>query len=363
VNSEGTAAAVNAFDQVIRIGGSAELDGGSTALVQVQRLTKRYGEFFALSECSLEVERGTVFGLLGPNGAGKTTLIRSLLGFLKPTSGRSQVCGQDPQVDGVELRKHVAYLPGDARLPRHMRGSGVLRFFSEMHPSGNLERSREIAERLELNQKRHVAFMSTGMRQKLALAVVLSLDTPLLILDEPTANLDPTIRAIVLDLVLEARKAGRTVMFSSHVLSEIEQTCDRVAFLRHGKLVLELNMGDLHQRHRIWGASTDASIPSPENIAGADLGQSAMPKSVGTPLNTYSRDANKTSVNIIKDHTETSEAETLHHYRIDIAGDLATWLPWIDQLSLKRMRIEPLGLRAVYDSVHFGDCVSMESAE
>ena len=358
MNVDGSSAATAVQDRAVshslRGAGETVPDAGrSAALVRICNLTKQYGDFLALSDCSIDVQSGSVFGLLGPNGAGKTTLIRSLLGFLKPTVGHATVCGLDPQKEGVELRKKVAYLPGDARLPRHMRGSGVLKFFSEMHPEGNLERSREIADRLELNQKRHVAFMSTGMRQKLALSVVLSLHTPLLILDEPTANLDPTIRAIVLDLVLEARAAKRTVIFSSHVLSEIEQTCDRVAFLRHGKLALELNMSDLRQRHRIWGLSKQPEINVPASISGADeisLGASTV-GSTGE-LNNYTAGC---KVKIVRQGEETGTHQKLYHQRIDLEGDLAGWLPWVQGLGLERMRIEPLGLRAVYDSVHFGE--------
>jgi ABC-2 type transport system ATP-binding protein len=299
-------------------------------LLQTFSLTKRYGDFEALSGCTLTVRRGEIFGLLGPNGAGKTTLIRLLLGFLRPTSGRCEINGFDPLVDGVGVRRSVAYLPGDARLPRHMRGASVLRFFAEMHPSGDLERSQRIADRLELETRRHVAFMSTGMRQKLALSVVLALDTPLLILDEPTANLDPTIRAIVLDLVTEAREAGRTVIFSSHVLGEIEQTCDRVGFLRRGHLARKLIMSELFQRHRITAFSETSAVEIPETW----------------------RDRISMTIEPRGDR---------FHYRIDTAGDLAALLPWLQSLSLQGMRIEPLGLRAVYDSVHFGsDCAAME---
>jgi len=301
-------------------------------IVRIERLTKRYGEFTALSECCLGVGRAEVFGLLGPNGAGKTTLIRLLLGFLQPTSGRCLVDGFDPLVDGVGLRERVAYLPGDARLPRHMRGRGVLKFFAEMHPAGNLERSLEIADRLELQTRRRVGFMSTGMRQKLALSVVLGLATPLLILDEPTANLDPTIRATVLDLVLTARDAGRTVIFSSHVLSEIEDTCDRVAFLRHGKLARELEMSDLFQRHRITARQSGEPVRLPSEF--------------------------KDSVTVKQVQHGRSE-----HLQIDTAGDLAPLLPWIDSLNLKQIRIEPLGLRVVYDSVHSGSAPSRRNSD
>lgn len=293
------------------------------AIVRTEGLTKTYGDFSALSDCTLNVRRGEIFGLLGPNGAGKTTLIRSLLGFLQATSGRCTVDGFDPAIDGVGVRARVAYLPGDARLPRHMRGGGVLKFFAEMHPSGNLDRSVAVAERLELNTKTRVAFMSTGMRQKLALAVVLGLETPLLILDEPTANLDPTVRANVLDLVVEARSRGRTVMFSSHVLSEIEETCDRVAFLRKGRLARELTMSDLFQRHRVTARWTDDDIMVPGKFV--------------------------ETVRLSKLHRNKTELLC-----IDTAGDLAPVLGWIDSLKLTNVRIEPLGLRAIYDAVHMG---------
>ncbi len=290
-------------------------------VVETVGLCKRYGDFDALSDCSVRVQQGEVFGLLGPNGAGKTTLIRLLLGHLRPSSGKCEVGGLSPVDDGVAVRRQIAYLPGEARLARHMRGQNVLRFFSEMHPGGQLARSVSIAEALELDLGVRVAFMSTGMRQKLALAVVLGLDTPLLILDEPTANLDPTVRGTVMELVSRAGHDGRTVIFSSHVLSEIEETCQRVAFLRRGKLAHELTMSDLFQRHRITATDPLRSIRVPD-----DLSPRVSVRRLGVDANS--------------------------RLQIDTAGDLAPLLGWIASLSLERVRIEPLGLRAVYDSVH-----------
>ena len=292
----------------------------SSNVVETWGLSKRYGYFDALSDCSVRVTRGEIFGLLGPNGAGKTTLIRLLLGLLRPTKGRCEVDGISPQRDGVGLRERVSYLPGDARLPRHMRGSGVIRFFAQVHPYGDLDRSLQFADRFELDTRRHVAFMSTGMRQKLALAVVLGPRTPLLVLDEPTANLDPTIRASVLDCVRDARDEGRTVMLSSHVMNEIEETCDRVAFLRHGELAHELVMSELFQRHRVSADTPKKPITIPN-----DLNSKIK---IRQPTSRFSR------------------------IELDTAGDLAPLLAWLDSLQLKRVRVEPLGLRAVYDSVH-----------
>ena len=204
------------------------------SLIVADRLTKHYGSLAALENCTLSVERGEVFGLLGPNGSGKTTLLRLLMGYLKPTQGTASIDGMDCYRHSVQVHACVAYLPGEARMPPRQRGREVLKFFSRVRPQGSLDRALSLADRLRLDLSRQVALMSTGMRQKLALSAVLSFDTPIVILDEPTSNLDPTMRSEVLALVREARTAGRTVIFSSHVLSEVEAACDRVAILRRG---------------------------------------------------------------------------------------------------------------------------------
>ena len=295
------------------------------AAVQAVHLSKQYGSFAALTDLSLSIPEGQVFGLLGPNGAGKTTLLRTLLGFLFPTGGHVHVMGIDPVVDPVGVRQLVSYLPGDARLPREMRGNAVLRFFSDMQVHGNLKQSLQIAERLDLDLRRFVGFMSTGMRQKLAIAAVMGSRAPLLILDEPTANLDPTVRGDVLAMVQEAKADGRTVIFSSHVLSEIEDVCDSVAFLRRGKLAREQSLDSLKQRHRIVARMVDGEFLE-------------LP------------DALKSFVSsVLMDHDRIT---------IDTSGDLAPLLTWLNQLNLKEMRVEAIGLRAVYDSIHRGDVAS-----
>jgi len=220
-------------------------------LVETLDLTKRYGAFTALDRCSFGVREGEIFGLLGPNGAGKTTLLRLLLGFIRPTSGSARVAGFDCVAESLAVRSHTAYLPGEARLFRRMNGVQTLDFFSDLRRDCRRDRAAEVARRLDLDCSRQVARMSTGMRQKLALAIVLATEAPLTILDEPTANLDPTARAEVLALVREARAAGRTVIFSSHVLSEVETTCDRVAIVRGGRLVHEQCIADMRRSHRI----------------------------------------------------------------------------------------------------------------
>lgn len=290
----------------------------SKAMVETHALTKTYRTVHALAGCSLAVAPGEVFGLLGPNGAGKTTLIRLLLGYLRPTSGSAQVDGIDCHRHSVRVRERVAYLPAEAALFPHMRGRDVLQFFAEIRPRGDLQRSLRFADRLELDLTRKVSYMSTGMRQKLALAATMAADTPVSILDEPTANLDPTVRAVVLSMVAAAKADGRTVLFSSHVLSEVEEVCDRVVILRAGQLVHTQPMAELRLQHRIvaW-----LSEPLP-----------ALPPQFQGQLNVNQR----------------NNGEVV----IETPGELAPLLGWLSTLPLREIRIEPIGLRAVYDRFH-----------
>lgn len=287
-------------------------------LVETHLLTKRYGRFVALGDCSLGVLPGEVFGLLGPNGAGKTTLLRLLMGYLRPSGGRATIDGLDCWRAARRVHELVSYLPGETRLFRHMRGREVLEFFASLRSSGTLERSLRLADRLNLDLSRSVSLMSTGMRQKLALAIALAAETPLVILDEPTSNLDPTVRGEVSQLVIEARKSGRTVVFSSHVLSEVETTCDRVALLRAGQLVHMQPMHELRRQHRIRAELTGPIAPVPPALADQ-----------------------------IQIHTGNNGDVT-----IETPSELSPVLGWLATLPLKEVCIEPVGLQTVYDRFH-----------
>lgn len=221
-------------------------------IVSVQKLGKRYGGFWALQDCALDVPEGSVFGLLGPNGAGKTTLIRCLLGFIRPSRGKASVEGFDCETQSLQVRERVSYLPAETKLFRSMKGKDCLEFFASIHPRGDLARAKSIADRLGLNLNRRVAFMSTGMRQKLAIACVLSCKSRVIILDEPTANLDPTTRQAVLELTAEAnRQFGATVVFCSHVMSEIQEICQYAAFLKSGTVVETVRLDAIEPVHRV----------------------------------------------------------------------------------------------------------------
>ncbi len=193
--------------------GADKMDANSQ-IVETIALTKLYGRLRALDGCSLSIARGEVFGLLGPNGSGKTTLLRLLMGFLRPTSGTATIGGRDCYRNSVAVHADVSYLPGDVRLFRGMKGRDVLAFLAELRGQPAPDRSLQLADRLGLDVARQVTQMSTGMRQKLALSAALSVDVSLLVLDEPTSNLDPTVRATVISIIGEAKAAGRTVVFS-----------------------------------------------------------------------------------------------------------------------------------------------------
>lgn len=287
-------------------------------LVETRHLTKRFGDFIALNECCLEIHRGEVLGLLGPNGAGKTTLIRLLMGFMRPTSGSATIGGLDCYRESVEVHRHVAYVPGDARLFGHMRGRDVLKFFSEIRGQRDAKNAFELADRLKLDTQRRVSYMSTGMRQKLALATTLSAEVNLLILDEPTANLDPNIRGDVTRMIGEARARGQTILFSSHVLSEVEEVCDRVVIVRAGQLVHTQVMSELRRQHRIHARLMGDMKPLPQAL-----------------------------------ESEVTRCEVnAGRLLVETPSELSKILAWLTSLPIEEVMIEPIGLRAVYDQYH-----------
>jgi ABC-2 type transport system ATP-binding protein len=210
--------------------------------ISIRGLTKRYGSLIALNDLNLDVVQGEVLGFLGLNGAGKTTAIRLLLDLLRPTSGRASIFGHDCWRDSLAARARVGYLPGELGIYPDLTGLEVLNFLAGLRRARvNQQRRQELVERLELPQRdlrRKLRQYSTGMKRKLGIIQALESDPPLLILDEPTESLDPLMQESFYALLHEAKQRGRTVFMSSHVLSEVERVCDRIALLRKGELVL-----------------------------------------------------------------------------------------------------------------------------
>ena len=207
----------------------------TAAAIRTEGLTKYYGGVRGIVDVDLEVRPGEIFGFLGPNGAGKSTTIRILLDLIRPTSGRAEVLGLDAQAESVRVRQAVGYLPGEASFYDELTGHRYLDLVAWV---GNRESSRqaELLERLELDTSRKIARYSRGMKQKLAVVAALQHDPEVLILDEPTSGLDPLVQQEFYAILREFSARGRTVFFSSHVLSEVERLCDRVAVIREGRI-------------------------------------------------------------------------------------------------------------------------------
>ncbi|MBA2692105.1 MAG: ABC transporter ATP-binding protein [Rubrobacter sp.] len=208
-----------------------------SAVIETSKLSKAYGKSRGIKDIDLMVEEGEVFGFLGPNGAGKTTTIRTLLGFMRPTGGAAEIFGLDTKRESVRIRANAGNLPGEFALEDKMTGEGLLKLFARLRGVGDMTYAHDLAERLGAEMKRPMRKLSRGNKQKIGLVQAMFHKPPLLILDEPTGGLDPLVQEEFLKIVGEVKEEGRTVFFSSHVLSEVERVCDRVGIIRGGELV------------------------------------------------------------------------------------------------------------------------------
>jgi ABC-2 type transport system ATP-binding protein len=208
-----------------------------TTIIETERLTKSYGAHRGIADVDLAVEQGEVFGFLGPNGAGKTTTIRILLDLIRPTSGRATVFGLDTTREALAIHRRIGYLPGEFALYDRLTGGQTLEYFANLHGGVDRDHQRSLIQRLDLDPSRRFREYSKGNKQKVGLVAALQHRPELLVLDEPTSGLDPLVQQAFFEILREAVGEGRTVFFSSHVLSEAEKTCDRVAIIREGKLI------------------------------------------------------------------------------------------------------------------------------
>jgi ABC-2 type transport system ATP-binding protein len=227
--------------------------------IQIEGLSKRFGATVALADLHLEVAEGEVIGYLGPNGSGKTTTIRLLLGLLRASAGRAEMFGVDCQARPVIAHRRVAYVAGEANLWPSLTGAETLHLLGRVHGSVDPVYRDELVERFALDPSKRVRAYSKGNRQKLILIAALMTRAELLLLDEPTAGLDPLMEQAFRLCVEEVRAAGRTVLLSSHILSEVEALCDRVAILRAGRLV---EVGTLADMRHLSALSIDAELDS-----------------------------------------------------------------------------------------------------
>ena len=219
------------------------------AAIEIEGLTKRFGEVLALDRLELRVEAGEIFGFLGPNGAGKSTTIRLLLDLIRPDAGHATILGRDCQEESLAVRALTGYLPGDLRMYPGLTGDEAAALFARLRGLPvDREHAHALATRLDLDLTLKAAALSKGNRQKLGLLLALIGRPPVLLLDEPTSGLDPLIQHRVWGILREEAAAGTTVFFSSHVMSEVEQVCERVGILRQGRLIALDEIADLKAR-------------------------------------------------------------------------------------------------------------------
>ena len=222
-----------------------------TAVIEVRDLVKSFGRTRALDGFDLNVAQGEVHGFLGPNGAGKSTTIRALLGVLRPDSGSAVVFGLDPRSDAVAIHRRLAYVPGDVNLWPNLTGGEIIDLLLRLRRASPDPRRRDaLIERFELDPTKKARAYSRGNRQKVALVAAFSAPCELLVLDEPTAGLDPLMEQVFNECLAEHKAAGATVLLSSHILSEVERTADRVTIIRAGRAVESGTLDELRHLRR-----------------------------------------------------------------------------------------------------------------
>lgn len=238
----------------------------AAAVIRAEGLVKTFGPVRALDRLTLNIAEGEVHGYLGPNGAGKSVTMRVLLGLLRPDSGTVRLFGKDPWKHAVELHRRLAYVPGDVELWPNLTGGEVIDMFLRLRGHFSRQRRDDLIERFNLDPRKKARTYSKGNRQKVALIAALASEVDLLLLDEPTAGLDPLMEAVFQEVIGEAKSAGRSVLLSSHILAQVEALSDRLSIIREGHIV---ESGSLSQLRHMTRTTVEVQTErSAESIAG-----------------------------------------------------------------------------------------------
>ncbi|UWP59674.1 ABC transporter ATP-binding protein [Ruminococcus gauvreauii] len=288
------------------------------SVIEINHITKDYGQGRGVFDVSFGVWRGEVLGFLGPNGAGKTTTIRQLMGFIKPDSGSLTIRGKDCFKKADEIQKDVGYLPGEIAFIDTMNGMEFIRFIARMKKMKDLGRAPELMEMFELNPSGKLKKMSKGMKQKIGIVCAFMQDPKLLILDEPTSGLDPLMQNKFVELILQEKKRGKTILMSSHSFEEVEKTCDRAAIIRGGKLAAVEEMERLRTgRKKIVqleletaGMASDLA----DEFPGAGLQERTVTVKVGKEVDLLIKKASQYKVLDMEIRTQSLEEFFMHFY-------------------------------------------------
>lgn len=240
-------------------------------MIEIKNLTKTYSNGKGIFDVSFSVSEGEVFGFLGPNGAGKTTTIRNLLGFTNPVSGSCSIGGLDCRTRADEIQKNLGYVPGEIAFFDNMTGMQFMKFIADMRGTKDTKRRDGLIERFELESDRKIRKMSKGMKQKVGLITAFMHDPATIILDEPTSGLDPLMQKRFIELIIEEKQRGKTILMSSHMFDEVDRTCQRAAIIREGKIVAVEDIASLKSSLRKSYLVTFENIKDLEIIKGSAL--------------------------------------------------------------------------------------------
>ncbi len=297
-----------------------------TTAVSASNLSKSFGSTVALDGLDLEVATGEVHGFLGPNGAGKSVTIRVLLGLLRADGGEVSLLGGDPWRDAVQLHHRLAYVPGDVNLWPNLSGGEVIDLLARLRGGIDQAKRAELIERLDLDPTKKASTYSKGNRQKVALVATLASDAELLLLDEPTAGLDPLMEAVFQDCIMDVKAEGRTVLLSSHILAEVEKLCDRLTIIRNGRTVEQGTLAEL--RHMTRTAVDAVTLRPPVGIQDVPgvRGLTVEGHRVGFEVDGEQLDAaiaalSSFGIESLSSNPPTLEELFLRHYGEELAGN------------------------------------------
>ena len=288
-------------------------------IIKINNLTKDYGNKKGIFNVNISIKKGEVFGFLGPNGAGKTTTIRNLMGFIRPDSGTCSILGMDCFKESEKIKEKLGYLAGEIAFFVFFSGIKLLNFLADMKGIKDKRKMNELIERFELDPRGKVKKMSKGMKQKIGIISAFMSDAEVFILDEPTSGLDPLMQNRFVDLVLEEKKKGKTILMSSHIFEEIEKTCDRTAIIRNGKIVAIEDMDSLSKKRNktyIISLSNKNEVEKikKDNFNIKNIDGLNVSISVKNNISEFLKNVSKYKISDMNIKTESLEEIFLHYY-------------------------------------------------
>ena len=288
-------------------------------IIKINNLTKDYGNKKGIFNVNISIKKGEVFGFLGPNGAGKTTTIRNLMGFIRPDSGTCSILGMDCFKESEKIKEKLGYLAGEIAFFDDLTGIKLLNFLADMKGIKDKRKMNELIERFELDPRGKVKKMSKGMKQKIGIISAFMSNAEVFILDEPTSGLDPLMQNRFVDLVLEEKKKGKTILMSSHIFEEIEKTCDRTAIIRNGKIVAIEDMDSLSKKRNktyIISLSDKNEVEKikKDNFNIKNIDGLNVSISVKNNISEFLKNVSKYKISDMNIKTESLEEIFLHYY-------------------------------------------------